>query len=147
MGTHAWLSQRIAAGDSQYDSWRLVYPAHDKVNEIEVEILKTKGLYTLSLAVHGQPIRPCESDPKHAFVKVRIGEECFRELASLHAGGQRLKLSPSLQEAIIAQLQGGGEVNIELPGYSRKITADNFPDLAKELENPSHFHNPIQLSF
>lgn len=147
INSHPWILQRIAAGDVQYDSRRVIYPARDKVNDIEVEILKTQNLCVLSLAVHGQPVPSCENDPSHTFVNVRIGEKSFRELASLHAGGQRIKLSTDLQQAILAQFRTGGAVEIELPGYKKKIAAGNFPDLAGQLDEPPLFENPIQLPF
>ncbi len=117
------------------------------LNEIEVEILKTQAICVLSLAVHGQPVRACENDPSHTLVNVRIGEKTFRELATLHAGGQRIKLSAPLQEAMLAQFRTGGAVEIELPGYKKKIAAGNFPDLASQLDEPPLFENPIQLPF
>lgn len=147
VNSQAWVLQRIAAGDVQYDSRRVIYPARDKVNDIEVEILKTQAICVLSLAVHGQPVRSCENDPSHTLVNVRIGEKTFRELATLHAGGQRIKLSAPLQEAMLAQFRTGGAVEIELPGYKKKIAAGNFPDLASQLDEPPLFENPIQLPF
>lgn len=142
-----WHCQRILTGENDYDALRVVYTARDKSNDIEVEILKTNLIHTLSLTVHGQPIPSSENHPGHSLVRITIDDQSFKELASLHAGGQRLKLSPSLQEKIISQLRNGGAVEIELPGYKRTIDASNFPDLVKKIDEPSHFRNPIRLPF
>lgn len=147
VNSRIWLHQRLATGDTQYDSHRVVYPAKDKANDIEVEILKTDSICTLFLSVHGQPVTSCENDPEHAPVRVKIRDETFTELALLHAGGQRLKISEALQEAILAQLRAGGSVEIELPGYKRKVAAANFPDLIGKLDQTPFFEDAVRLSF
>ncbi len=145
--TRVWQCQRIATGEMQYDSLRIVCPAQDKVNDIEVEVLKTDLVCTVMLCVHGQPLTPSKNHPHHTPVHVKIADKSFKELASLHSGGQRVKLSPALQEAILAQLRAGGFVEIELAGYKKRIDADNFPGFCKMLDSPPHFQNPIQLAF
>jgi hypothetical protein len=147
LAQHRWLTQRIATGNTQYDSLRLYYPALDKVNDIEVEILKTNEMCSLSLAVHGQPVPACEGDPEHALIRVKIADASITERASLHAGGQRIQPSSTLQEAILRHLRSGGAIEIELHGYRKKILADNFPQLAEQLDDLPHFRNPIRLPF
>ncbi len=139
---HSWLTQRIATGDVQYDSLRVYYPAQDKVNDIEVEILKTKATCSLTLSVHGGPIPPCENDPEHTYLRVKFaGRDIITEKASLHAGGQRIRPSQSLQEEIINHLRSGGAVGIALQGYRTTIEPDNFPQLAPQLDELPHFRD------
>ena len=145
--SHQWKSQQITTGDLQYDSLRVIYPARDKVNDIEVEVLKTEQMCTLTLVVHGQPIPASAHDPKQASVRVKIADKIYHELAALREGGQRVKPSPALQEAILASLRAGGSIEIELPGYKKKIIASNFPDLAHKLDAPPHFNIPVRVLF
>ncbi len=143
----AWQTDRIVTSDSKYDSSKLTFHAKDRINGIDLEILKTEKTSHLYLIVHSAPVPPYKKDPKSALVTFfkEGNKEIF--IAHRHEGGQRLRVPDALFEKIINALEQKESLVITLEGYSTEVNATEFPKFYKEIQSNPLFTNPFHLPF
>lgn len=144
--TDHWSVSRIHTGDEKFDSAKLLFPAYDVVNGIDLELLCIQGKIRSYLQVHSQTIPPYQGNLKAALVTLEIGDETFKDTAFRHEGGQRLRLSQALEDCLLDALKENKTVTIHLEGYKTSVSAEKFLKNFKELQN-SPIKNPFQLPF
>ncbi len=144
--TSSWAVSHIQAGDASYNSSRLSYHVRDIVNEVGVEMIWAQGEINTYLVVHAQTIPPYQGHPQKALVVIESGETKIRDLADLHAGGQRLLLASHLQSALIALLEQNQIVTISLEGYKVRLDPKDFAQQYGKLK-AEPLTNPFQLPF
>lgn len=142
----SWKADHIHTGDTAYNSTKLFYPTRDRVNGADVEILFVEDHITSYLQVHSQMIPPYQGNPKEALVSFKVGDVVFSGVAQRHEGGQRVRLTPDLQEQLLQALQAKKSVQLQLEGYQTLITAEEFPKLFQESQK-TPIRNPFQLPF
>jgi hypothetical protein len=142
-----WSLDRVESGSSAFNSTKLIFPAGDPIHGIDVEFLNTsKNLYVY-LNVHSTPIPALKDDPKHAFVILTIGSEKHRFEAVRREGGQRLLLPEEAVNLLIGSLQKDLPIEIKISGYSAQLTASDFSEKFKKMQQNPLFPNPFHLPF
>lgn len=144
--TNNWAVSHIQTGDAEFDSSKLSFPTHDAVNGIDLEMLCIHGQVRSYLQVHSQTVPPYQGNLKKALVTLQIGDETFTETAFRHEGGQRIRLSATLQDRLLAALKENKSVTIRLEGFKTVISAEEFLNRFKEFQG-SPIKNPFQLPF
>ncbi len=142
-----WALDRVASGNSDFNSTKLIFAANDPIHGIDVEFLHTsKNLYVY-LNVHSTTIPELKNNPKHAFVYLTIDSEKYRFEALCREGGQRVLLPEDAVKLMISALQENLPIEIKISGYSTQITASGFSEKYKKMQESPLFPNPFHLPF
>lgn len=116
---------------------RIHYRSHDPVQGIDIEMIKADGEMITYLQVHSQPIVPSEDCTEKALVKMVTNKKQKTFLASIHRGGQRVRLSEILQTELISSLAEGNPVTLELSGYRESVNPTYFKQVFGKLSEKS----------
>jgi hypothetical protein len=141
-----WHVSYLPGAQKEFDSARLIYPIHDRVNGLAVEIIYTKEQLRTYFVVHSQAIPPYQGNPKEALAILKTGDQTIRAIAFRHEGGQRISLPPKQQQFFIKTLLSGQDVAIQLQGYSTNVSAKHFKAEYDNLKKDP-LNLPIQLPF
>lgn len=136
-----WQVSHQKGSQKEFDSSRLSYPLHDKVNGIGVEMVFVKNSLRTYLEVHSQTIPPYRNNPKEALVKITAGEKTHHGIVHRHQGGQRVTLPEELQDVVVSYLLEGSPVKLELIGYSTMLQPSDFSLAYQQLKE-----KPLNLS-
>ena len=144
--TTDWNVSYLTAGSKEFNSAKLFLPAKDPVNGMDVEFLQTKLGVRAYLQVHSHPTVPYEGNTHETWVRLKTDQDQLNGPAVRHEGGQRIFLSPPMQEFLLSSLKKGKVVVIELTGYKATVSAQGFKKEFEEMQNPP-FNFPIHLPF
>lgn len=144
--TPAWQVSHQKGSQKEFDSARLSYPVHDRVNGVAVEMIYAKQSLRTYLEVHSQMIPPYQGNPQEALVKIKTQDQTVHGIAHRHQGGQRATLPPELQQTVVDHLLKGTPVTIELIGYSTTLQPQDFALSYQEMQNKP-LNIPVQLPF
>ncbi len=139
-----WSLKRMHTSQTEYNSARLTYSAQNKVHDIGLELFRTTDGLQLFLVIHGQPVPVDKDHPSEVNVHLITKERDLTGLAVRYGGGQRFKVSPELQEEILASLKGEHQITIELPGYRSMISGEGFSRYLENLQSTPFFQNPLR---
>ena len=142
----AWHVSHQKGSQKEFDSSRLSYPVHDRVNGVAVEMIYAKKGLRTYLDVYSQMIPPHQGNGKEAFVKIKAAEQTYQGIAHRHQGGQRATLPAELQQIVVDHLLKGSPVTIELIGYSTTLLPHNFLLSYEEMKS-APLNIPVQLPF
>jgi len=134
-----WQYHHIS--QKQTDSTRILYRSKNPASGIDVEMMKSHGELTTYLQVHSTPLPSREGK---AEVQIQSGDKNVTFWAHLHEGGQRIRLTDSLQTALISSLAEGNPVTLQLQGYRETIYPKHFEKVFQNLNHPP-YKIPIHL--
>lgn len=134
-----WTASHMQANDPSFRSSRLTYHCQDRINEINVEFLKTRSSLHCYLYVHSDAIPPYKGALQEARVQLLIESTQHTIIAMRHAGGQRLLLPDSAGSLILSALDKGTPVFIKLDGYAVKLDPENFKEQFASMQTSSLF--------
>ncbi|MBS0616347.1 MAG: hypothetical protein JSR58_07350 [Verrucomicrobia bacterium] len=138
-----WQVSHLQTGSSKFDSSRIVFPTRDLVSGIDLELTRSSDQIFAHLQVHTDAITPYQEHPREALVRLTVQNQIIEGIAHRHEGGQRLLLTETLQEPLLAALQKGEDVKIELMGYRTIISHAGFATSYAALQQ-TPFRNPLQ---
>ena len=141
-----WQVSHQKGSQKGFNSSRLSYPVHDKVNGVGVEMVYVKNNLKTYLEVHSQTIPPYKNNSKEALVKMTTKDQIIHGIAHRHEGGQRVTLPADLQEILVDSLRNGFPVTLELIGYSTTLEPRDFALVYQEMQK-APVNIPIQLPF
>ncbi len=141
-----WSTHYVQADETQYASSKITYPALDKVNGMDVEMLMTQGKLYTYIHVHSQTLPVDPHNPKEIKLHIKTEEKIVEGIAYRHEGGQRALLSEALQTALIDALTKEKNVTLEVAGFSTELSSETFSDHFQELEK-TPVKNPFHLPF
>ena len=141
-----WSVSYLTSSNTEFSSARLFFPTKDWVNGIDVEFVQTSDGLHAYLQVHSHPIPPYLDNPKEALVNLQTENNSCCGAAIRREGGQKILLSPILQDFLLSSLKEGKSVTMELVGYETVILADGFNEHLYEMQNRP-FDYPFHLPF
>ncbi len=137
-----WQVSYIQTGDFHYNSSKLSFQAKDRSAGIDVEMIYLQNTLYTYLYVHHQLIPPVQDNPKIAAITLETCDETFSGLGIRHEGGQKVQLSPELQQVLIHNLKEGKSVTVRLQGFSAELPSEKFTTYFKKLQkSPLYFLN------
>jgi hypothetical protein len=138
-GHTRWSVKAIKAGDSEFNSSRLVYRCPSKTEGIDLEFLKTKQSLNLYFVVHSHPVPGHEGNPHRAHAVLEADGSRVSFMAHRHLGGQRVLCPAEIQEKIIKYLFDAIPVTIHLGGYQATIEPARFTEHYNKMHYPPKF--------
>jgi hypothetical protein len=138
-----WSINYIRTGNQAFNSSKLCYRSHDKINGIDLEILSTTENLRIYLLVHSQPIPSYKDNPKKAYVEINAKNQKHVFTASRREGGQKILLPETMHGLIFSTLSEGAPLTIQLEGYISIIEPYQFTKLLDKILKPQ----PISLPF
>lgn len=140
--TTPWILDSISAGDTRFDSSRLIY--QNTQTPIRLEILKIGDAVDLVLSLIQFEITPTEENPAVATVRFSIDNESpFEERAPLCLGNMRLRLSEKTASKVIKALQEGKKIEICIDDVTETVYPESFAKTYEKFQNAHSFRNPF----
>jgi len=131
-----WHLDAIAAGDSAYDSSRLVYTP--SASHLRLELLRVGNEVEIFLYLTQHRLNSTE-------LSLTIEGEEFKEIAPMREGRMRVGLSKEMGKRLILALQEGKPVGILLDGFQETINPDAFLGMYGDfLKGTSPFANALR---
>lgn len=142
-----WTADKITSEKKTHTSTRLSYFSKDRVNGIDLEILRTEEHLKLYFHVHSTPIPTDPQLPTHSSISFLIGDEKFHTKGYRMKGGQKILLNEKDAEFLLATLAEGKQVQVFMKGYKTVIDPHGFIETKKQLESPFFSPHFFRLPF
>lgn len=140
-----WAFDEVYSDQAEFCSTKMTWRPPDPINSVHVELLNTQEHLRVYLNIHSTPVSAYRGDPQKALLIMDIdGEKSQYEIRRLE-GGQRFLLPDDIATALIEALQNQRSVTLSLPGYSSRLTLDDFSTKFQKLLHHSPFYNPFHL--
>ena len=147
--TTPWTLDTITAGDTRYDSSRLMYQNQESFSPIRLEFLKMGEMVDLVLSLTQYSFIPTQQAPASMLVRFSIGDDSpYEEMVPLCVGHMRLRLSNETASRIIKGLQEGAKFDILIDDLAETISPKNFAEIYKKfMGKDTFFRNSFKGSF
>lgn len=145
-----WRNISINAGNTKFNSSKLIYPATSFSHDLEIEFLYTAHTLHAYINVYSETILPYEGDEKVAFLTLDVKGHHYELLVDRLGGGQRLKIPEESLNFFIKLLEKHSSVTLALKeGYKTKINTRDFKKHFNNLKaKPLSFipNDPVTLA-
>ena len=145
-----WQNVYIKTGSASFDSSKLIYPASNFCQDIQLELLNTEEQLYIYLNVYAHPVTPYKENLKEALITLDTGTKEYQLIAERLEGGQRIRVPLTSTTFVVDLMKSSNFVIIKLQdGYRTKILTTHFTDYYKKLKNlpPSFISNrPVGLA-
>lgn len=128
-----WVYSETLTGYSCYNSAKLLFPACNTFNGLDVEIVRTSLEVRMYLDVHSLEIPVDPEDPPQVNVVVKIGNTTTNIMGELLLGGQRVFIPPWEAGRIIGALIEGEDVSLCVAQYKSNIPSCGFSERYSKL--------------
>jgi hypothetical protein len=121
-----WHSSAIRSVNPDYDLAKLIYPASNQTNGIEIELIRQGDLVRGYLNVYSSEIPALLHDPHKAKVVLITEKEEKTFAITRLEGGQRLALSHEGFETLISALKETPSLTIKTGHFTQTINSKSF---------------------